>query len=95
MTDAYQQAQHAIAELKTAVRRLLEHGPSEGMTNAEIGRSLGIHGGHVRHEGHISRTMLAMMESEGVVMQDATTKRWKIRVQHSAGELGDADAEPV
>ena len=33
----------------------------------DIGRGLGIYGGHVNHEGHIPRTLLSIMESEGVV----------------------------
>lgn len=49
------------------------------MKNAEIGRSLGIYMGHVRHEGHISRTLLGMMEEEGVVEQDSETKKWKLK----------------
>ena len=86
MTEAYQLAQNALADLKTAVRHVLQGGPDDGMTNAEIGRTLGIYGGHVGHEGHISRTLLAFMESEGVVAQDAATKRWKIRVHHHTTE---------
>ena len=85
MTEAYRLAQRAIADLKSALRHILEHRESDGMTNAEIGRTLGIYAGHVGHEGHISRTILAVMESEGVVAQDAATKRWRLRVhQHPA-----------
>jgi len=51
------------------------------LTNAEIGRSLGIYAGHVDHEGHIPRTLLALMEKEGVVQQDPASKRWKIKRQ--------------
>ena len=32
--------------------------------------------GNERHLGHISRTILAIMESEGVVKQDERTKKW-------------------
>jgi hypothetical protein len=49
------------------------------MKNADIGRLLGINMGHIRHEGHIPRTLLALMETEGVVVQDKTTKLWKLR----------------
>jgi hypothetical protein len=53
------------------------------MSNAAIGRSLGIYSGHAGHEGHISRTILALMEAEGVVEQDTATKVWKLR-RHAA-----------
>jgi hypothetical protein len=80
-TEAYRRAQAAIAELKAAVVTLLDGVPS-GMTNAAIGRSLGIYGGHKGHEGHISRTLLAMLESEGVVEQSGSDQSWTIR-QHT------------
>jgi hypothetical protein len=86
MTDSYRLAQTAMAELKAAVRSVVEFAGDGGITNASIGRTLGIYSGHVGHEGHISRTLLAMMESEGVVVQEPTTKRWKIRVHHQSGE---------
>ena len=47
-----------------------------GLKNAQIGRALGIYSGHVGHEGHISRTVLAMLEAEGLLRQDTGTKRW-------------------
>ncbi|HEX5237291.1 MAG TPA: hypothetical protein VFW39_02355 [Sphingomicrobium sp.] len=70
----------ALAELKAAVLSLLERTPS-GATNAAIGRSLGIYGGHKGHEGHISRTVLAMLEGEGVVQQDGKDWTWTIRLR--------------
>ena len=76
-SEHYRRAQAAIAELKGAVVALLEGQP--GLTNAAIGRSLGIYGGHKRHEGHISRTLLAMLEAEGVVQQDPEDQSWSIR----------------
>jgi hypothetical protein len=90
MRDAYQLAQRAIADLKAAVYAALAEAPGEGLTNAEIGRSLGIYAGHVEHEGHIPRTLLALMEKEGVVQQAPGTKRWTIR-RHSPEEA-EADA---
>lgn len=93
MTEAYHLAQTAIADLKASVRRVLERSACGGMTNAEIGRTLGIYGGHVGHEGHISRTILALMESEGVVEQDATSKRWSIRVHSNSLEREPSRAE--
>nr|WP_137676680.1 hypothetical protein [Parerythrobacter lutipelagi] len=74
----YRQAQLAIAELKAAVLSLLEKAHS-GMSNAAIGRSLGIYAGHKRHEGHVSRTLLAMLEAEGVVQQDPDDQTWSVR----------------
>lgn len=77
--EAYGTAQRALAELKTAVCSLLT-AYADGLTNAEIGRALGIYGGHNgQHEGHISRTLLAMMEAEGVVEQEMKTKWWRLK----------------
>ena len=78
---AYQLAQKALVDLKTSIYALLEAGPEEGLTNAQIGRGLGIYMGHVGHEGHIPRTLLAIMEAEGIVDQDKSTKKWKLRSQ--------------
>jgi hypothetical protein len=77
-SEPYRRAQAAMAELKAAVLALLE-GQSGGLTNAVIGRSLGIYGGHKGHEGHISRTVLAMLESEGVVEQNPSDQTWSLR----------------
>ncbi len=79
MKDAYNKAQRAIADLKSAIYELLEGNSEKGITNAEIGRALGIYMGHVGHEGHISRTLLAMMESEGVVEQNNENKQWRMK----------------
>ena len=76
--ESYLLAQRAIADLKAAVLSMIEKGPGEGLTNAEIGRSLGIYAGHVGHEGHISRTLLSMLESEGLIKQDIDSKRWSL-----------------
>jgi hypothetical protein len=78
MSDAYLVAQEAMAKLKSSVWLLLKDSP-DGLTNAAIGRSLGIYAGHIGHEGHISRTLLSLMEAEGVVEQDTATKAWTIR----------------
>lgn len=74
--EEYHLAQRAIADLKTAVLGLLIKAGNGGMSNAEIGRSLGIYHGHEGHEGHISRTILAMLEEDGVAAQDEDTKKW-------------------
>lgn len=76
--EAYTRAQRALVDIKVAIHQLLE--ASDGLTNAEIGRALGIYHGHKGHEGHIPRTLLAIMEEEGVAKQDATTKRWYLVV---------------
>lgn len=80
MREAYKLAQEGMANLRSAVHMMLVQAPEAGVSNAEIGRSLGIYSGHIGHEGHISRTILALMESEGVVEQDKVTKAWRIRL---------------
>lgn len=92
MTDAYHIAQRALADLKAAVRITLEKSSNPGMSNAEIGRTLGIYAGHVGHEGHISRTILALLENEGVVEQNVETKRWTIRMNYQQNEVVAAGA---
>ncbi len=76
---AYHIAQTAMADLKSAVYLILKEAGVEGLLNVEIGKSLGIYQGHIRHEGHIPRTLLALMEEEGVVEQHAETKKWKLK----------------
>jgi len=83
--EPYQIAQKAIAELKTAVYSILKEAGSSGLKNVQVGKALGIYTGHVRHEGHISRTILAIMEAEGVVRQDKETLKWYyIEIQEEA-----------
>lgn len=76
--NPYSIAQSAIADLKTAIYMILEKSES-GMTNVDIGKSLGIYQGHIKHEGHIPRTLLALMEHEGVVEQINENKKWKLK----------------
>lgn len=76
----YYMAQQAMAQLKASIYYVLSQSPT-GLKNVEIGRSLGIYTGHVEHEGHISRTLLAIMEAEGVVEQDKASKVWKLRTE--------------
>ncbi|HRG88125.1 MAG TPA: hypothetical protein PLW44_03835 [Chitinophagales bacterium] len=76
---AYQLAQTALASLKTAIYSLLLENPN-GMTNAQIGKSLGIYYGHSgKQEGHIPRTMLEIMEKEGVVEQKTKGGAWFVK----------------
>ncbi|WP_454701780.1 hypothetical protein [Agrobacterium burrii] len=77
--EPYAVAQPAMSQLKSAIYLLLKSDKSEGMKNSEIGRSLGIYTGHVEHEGHISRTLLSIMEAEGVVEQNKETKLWSLK----------------
>lgn len=49
-----------MAKLREAIYLLLTEAPASGLKNAQIGRSLGIYSGHAGHEGHISRTVLAL-----------------------------------
>jgi len=81
----YLLAQRAIADLKAAIHQTLAEAPPSGLTNAEIGRSLGIYQGHQGHEGHIPRTLLALMEAEGVVMQNED-RRWQLRLHTNPEE---------
>ena len=78
-TRSYQLAQRALADLKIAVHEILTLGPEDGLTNAQVGRVLGIYGGHEGHEGHISRVILGLLESDGTAQQNEATKRWTIR----------------
>ncbi|MDD9997517.1 MAG: hypothetical protein OXQ89_07195 [Rhodospirillaceae bacterium] len=75
---AYANAQHAIATLKSSIYRILLDAGNAGLRNVDVGRSLGINAGHIKHQSHIQRTLLAMMEKEGVVEQDPGTKYWRL-----------------
>lgn len=86
--NAYQIAQRVMADLKGAVCEMIASAPDTGLTNAEIGRALGIYSGHIGHEGHISRTLLAIMEAEGVVHQDKATKRWALGNAQEQADIG-------
>ena len=78
-TESYKVAQRAIADLKGAVLQVLAQHPETGMSNTQLGHSLGIYGGYASgQEGHISRTLLGIMEGEKVVKQNETNKTWSI-----------------
>ena len=72
-------AREAIGQLKTAVLMELKRAGKRGLKNSELGRNLEIYGGHKGHEGHISRTVLAILESEDSVWQDPEMKVWRAR----------------
>lgn len=79
MNSPYQLAQHGLADLKAAIHLILQNAPEDGMRNVDIGRTLGINYGHSgKHQDHIPRTMLEIMKSEGVVIQDEKSKKWKL-----------------
>ena len=79
--EQYLRAQHAISELKSCIYARLSTAGSDGLTNAEVGRSLGIYMGMIdkdkpTHEGHISRVLLGIMVKEGTVQQLKNSKNW-------------------
>jgi hypothetical protein len=87
---AFQLAQSAMADLKVAVRMLLAEAPKQGLTNAQIGRTLGIYAGHVKHVGHISRTILELLRSDGVAEQDGERGPWRL-IDHT--EISEAQRD--
>jgi len=83
-SDNYEQAQLAIANLKSAIHGLLsdKSTPSEGLRNVDISRALGIRGGigshgKLEHLDWISKSVLCMMEREEVV--ECINRYWKLR----------------
>jgi len=76
-SEAYLLAQSAISDLKTAVHIILSENDT-GLRNVDIGKILGIYAGHEGHVGHIPRALLAMMEREGVAVQDED-KMWRLQ----------------
>jgi hypothetical protein len=85
-SEPYLMAQTAMAQLKSSVHMILAEAGQSGLKNSDIGRLLGIYRGHVEHEGHIPRTLLALMEAEEVVEQDKATKIWRLRIFSMAEE---------
>jgi hypothetical protein len=81
----YHRAQAALAELKAAVYLLLDDAPLGGLTDAQVGRSLGIH--DLGSDGRLTAALLAMMEAEGVVEHDPETDCWRLR-----SHVSEADA---
>lgn len=77
--EPYLLAQRALADLKFAVYATLKGAPAKGLTNAQLGHSLGIYHWHVGHEGHISRTILGMLKAEGLAHRDEATKSWSLQ----------------
>ena len=76
MVNAYSKAQEGLALLKSAVHEILNEYKEDGLRNVDVGKLLGIYHGHVRHEGHISRTILAILEEDGTIMQELESKKW-------------------
>ncbi len=76
--NEYKTAQRAIADLKAAVLNYVRvNGP---VTNAQVGRALGIYFGHGdqegRHVGHVSRAILRLLEDEELVNQPDPKGPW-------------------
>lgn len=82
-TNGYQRAHAALLELKSVVLETLAAAGQEGLTNAELGRGLGIYHGYENadgvegHPGHISRWLLGELQREEMVRQDSA-KRWSV-----------------
>jgi len=73
--DAIPLVERALSELRGVVHaKLLEN--KDGLTNAQLGRSLGLYMGHVGHQGCVSRTILEMLKENEMAWQDPATKRW-------------------
>ena len=81
MRSPYERAQVGVAMIKRAVLEVLDEAGDSGLTNAAVGRSLGIYAGYAEsgHVGHVSRAMLGQLEHEGLVEQDTATKRWRLK----------------
>ena len=76
-SKAYQLSQRALADLKSAILIVLTENEIP-MKNVDLGKLLGLYHGHVGHQGHITRTLLELMKSDGVVNQSDETKEWSI-----------------
>lgn len=80
LNEAYQLAQHGMAEMKSDIHQVLKTVYPKAFKNHKIGRMLGIYQGHVRHEGHVSRTLLEIMKSEGTIEQNKEDKIWRMKL---------------
>lgn len=79
--EAYSLAQQAMQLLRIAIYKSLEASPDEGLRNSELGRVLGVYMGHAGHQGHVTRTVLALMENEGAVVQDPENRKWRLAIR--------------
>lgn len=70
-------AQDGLGKIKSAVFGYLQQEHPRALTNAEIGRALGIYGGHVGHVGHLSGTALELLKADGLVRQN-DDKAWSL-----------------
>ena len=80
---AYRRAQRAPAELRAAAAEILATAAPKGLRKSQVGRLLGIYRGHVRHQGHISRTVLEMLQEDGVAEQNGERGHWRLRLQRT------------
>lgn len=83
---AYRRAQRALANLKVAAAEVLATAGPDGLRNSQVGRLLGIYRGHVEHQGHISRTVLEMLQEDGVAEQKGKGGPWHLRRQPAPDE---------
>jgi hypothetical protein len=77
MMSSYEKAQRGITLLKSAVYEMLKEAGENGLRNVDLGKSLGIYAGHIGHQGHIPRTVLELLRSEGVAEQHGD-KKWRL-----------------
>lgn len=82
MQTSYEKAQSGIVLLKSAVYELLSAMGENGIRNVDVGRRLGVYAGHIGHEGHIPRTILELLKSEGVAEQ-RNDKKWYLKAESS------------
>lgn len=83
MKTSYEKAQNGITLLKAAVYEMLLEAGNQGIRNVDIGKRLGIYAGHIGHEGHIPRTILELLKSEGVADQNADKRWYLIQTEHT------------
>ena len=82
--SSYYKAQYGLTLLKDAIRDLLVSIHPKGLRNVDVGKALGIYSGHKGHEGHISRTLLEIMQNEGIIEQ-RSDKHWYYKEYSETG----------
>ena len=79
-TDHYRRAQVALADLKAAARGVLLSAPSDGLADDDVGRLLGLNALSGTADGQLTRTILGVLEAEGVATKDEG-ERWHFRTR--------------
>lgn len=88
--EAYEMAQEAVTQMKSAIIRLLADNP-EGLRNSDIGRMLGVNADFLDdQQGWFPYTVLKIMELERTVEQKKPRGPWTLRpvAKGSKGSLG-------